>query len=112
MASEKTLREVCEDLDVTRRVIQGYELAGLVKATGKNKYGHLLYDKETQETIARIRFYQKMGFTIKEIKILMMASKDDVICMIKKQIEHLAEERKELEKIIKQAERLIQQLSS
>lgn len=29
-----TLREICETLEVSRRAIQGYENAGLVKATG------------------------------------------------------------------------------
>lgn len=40
-----TLREICEALEVSRRAIQGYEKAGLVVATGRNKYGHLLYDE-------------------------------------------------------------------
>lgn len=43
MSSSKTLHELCDELRVTRRVIQGYEKAGLVSATDKNKYGHLLY---------------------------------------------------------------------
>ena len=110
MTSEKTLREVCESFDVTRRAIQGYERAGLVKATGKNKYGYLLYDEETQKLIARIRFYQKMGFSIKEIKTLMAASREDVIDMIKSQIDHLEKERNEIEIIRIQAKKLMEQL--
>lgn len=47
-----TLREICETLEVSRRAIQGYENAGLVKATGRNKYGHLLYDDKAKERIA------------------------------------------------------------
>lgn len=46
-----TLREICETLEVSRRAIQGYENAGLVKATGRNKYGHLLYDDKAKERI-------------------------------------------------------------
>ena len=38
-----TLRELCENVGVTRRAIQGYEKMGLVKANETNKYGHLLY---------------------------------------------------------------------
>ena len=46
MKETKTLSEVCSVLEVSRRAVQGYENAGLVSATGKNKYGHLLYDEE------------------------------------------------------------------
>ena len=107
MASEKTLREVCENLNITRRVVQGYEKAGLVHATGKNKYGHLLYDEETQNRIARIRFYQSMGFRLKEIKVLTEVSREEAIRMIQKQKDHLTAERNGIEKIIKQVEILL-----
>ena len=62
MSSNKTLHELRDELGVTRRVIhdgiQGYEKAGLVSATGKNKYGHLLYNEKAQERIVQIRMYQ------------------------------------------------------
>lgn len=60
MSSSKTLRELCDELKVTRRVIQGYEKAGLVSATDKNKYGYLLYDEQAQERIVRIRLFQAL----------------------------------------------------
>ena len=42
----KTLNEVVDLVDVTRRVIQEYEKAGLAKTpTTTNKYGHLQYDE-------------------------------------------------------------------
>lgn len=50
----KTLKEVCTELGVSRRAIQGYEAVGLVKATRKNKYGYLLYNQYAQERIERI----------------------------------------------------------
>lgn len=61
-----TLREICETLEVSRRAIQGYENAGLVKATGRNKYGHLLYDDKAKERIA-IRKMQLYGHMKKRI---------------------------------------------
>ena len=70
----KTLKEICAELGVSRRAIQGYEDAGLVKATNKNKYGHLLYNLWAQERIARIKFFQDLGFSIKEIGVLIDAS--------------------------------------
>jgi len=67
MKDFKTLKEVCELLNVTRRIVQGYEKKGLVHTDYKDKYGHLLYDEEAVKRIALIRFYQKMGFELKEI---------------------------------------------
>ena len=34
-----------------RRVIQGYEQARLVLASDRNKYAHLLYDREAQKCL-------------------------------------------------------------
>lgn len=67
---EKTLKEVCELVGVTRRAIQGYVDAGLVVSTGRNKYGHLLYDESAVEKIKEIKLYQDFGFSIKEIQVL------------------------------------------
>ena len=66
----KTLSEIRKELDISRKAIQGYEKHGLINPFGKNKYGHLIYDEKTVETIIRIRFYQKLGFTVQEIKDL------------------------------------------
>ena len=43
-------REICETLGVSRRALQGYETA-----SGRNKYGHLLYDKDAEMRIAQIK---------------------------------------------------------
>lgn len=63
-----TLRELCDHTLVTRRTIQCYEGKGLLKAVSKNKMGHLLYDDSAIEQVNLIRFYQGIGFTLKEIK--------------------------------------------
>lgn len=110
MSSSKTLRELCDELKVTRRVIQGYEKAGLVSATDKNKYGYLLYDEQAQERIVRIRLYQQLGFTIKEIKGLIDASDADVKRALEKQISNLKEKRKNIEVLIYQAYNLIKKI--
>ena len=48
MNGMKTLHELCDALGVSRRAVQGYEKAGLVAPSGRNKYGHLLYDEKAQ----------------------------------------------------------------
>lgn len=67
MSDLKTLKEVCSLINVSRRVIQGYENKGLIHTDLKDKYGHLLYDSKAVEKIICIRFYQRMGFELKEI---------------------------------------------
>lgn len=64
---QMTLSQVCKKYHFTRRVIQGYEKEGLIKHSGKNKYGHLLYSESQIKKIAYIRYLQFNGLTLKEI---------------------------------------------
>lgn len=84
---EKTLKEVCELVGVTRRAVQGYEDAGLVASTGRNKYGHLLYDEPAVKRIREIKQYQDFGFEVKEIKMLLRAPKENYLKMMEKRLE-------------------------
>ena len=63
-----TLRTMCERLNVSRRSIQCYEQAGLLKRSAKNKYGHLLYDEQAFQRAQMIRFLQQLGFKLEEVK--------------------------------------------
>ena len=87
-----TLKEVCELLNVTRRIVQGYEKKELVHTDHKDKYGHLLYDEEMVKRIAIVRFYQKMGFELKEIVELIDCSKDELINQLNKQLDLIKQE--------------------
>ena len=49
-----SLSQVCKKYHFTRRVIQGYEKEGLIKHTGKNKYGYLMYNEEQVRKIDAI----------------------------------------------------------
>ena len=93
MESNKTLQELCQALGVTRRAVQGYEKAELVKPSDRNKYGHLLYDEQAQARIAQIKLYQQLGFTIKEIQKLSDAPNEVVKEAIEQQIFRLKQER-------------------
>ena len=105
---EKTLREVCAKYEVSRRAVQGYEKAGIVKATGKNKMGHLLYDTAAQERIRSISMYQKMGFSIKEIKVIIDEPKINVIPILENQMKKLKKEKRRINEQIKILYALIQ----
>ena len=110
MDETKTLSEVCSVLEVSRRAVQGYENAGLVSATGKNKYGHLLYDEEAQWRIKQIRLLQQLGFRVKEIKDIIDAPAEVVAEAIKSQIEQMDDIIRQKEDAVRQAREWIKKL--
>ena len=105
-----TLREVCKTTGVSRRAVQGYEQAGLVTPTGRNERGYLLYNKSEQEKIRQIKFFQEMGFSIREIKELSEAPKQVVKNAIERKIDMLWQEIDRKEKIIQLAQEMLERL--
>lgn len=73
-----TLHELCDSFGISRRTVQGYEKHGLVKATGRNARGYLLYDTQMQAEIRQIRQLQKFGFSVKEIRVLLFLPKPEL----------------------------------
>ena len=110
MDETKSLSEVCSVLEVSRRAVQGYENAGLVSATGKNKYGHLLYDEEAQRRIKQIRLLQQLGFRVKEIKDIIDAPAEEVAEAIKSQIKQMDDIIRQKEDAVRQAREWIKKL--
>ena len=74
-----TLKEVCKETGVTRKIVQTYENYGLVKATTKNKYGYLLYDDAAVKKIKKIRLYQRFGYRLLEIAKLEYMTVDEQV---------------------------------
>ena len=102
-----TLREVCNSLGVSRRVVQGYEKVGLVVSSGKNKYGNLLYDEVAVEKIHCIKQYQDFGFKVKEIAELMKATDDVYVEMMSKRLEIMKVQLNSLVTNIELAEKIL-----
>lgn len=107
---EMTLREVCDTLKVSRRAVQGYEKAGLVCASGKNRYGYLIYDEHAQERIRQIKLFQQLSFTLKEIKEIIDAPNPVVKAALEERVEKLQEKREDLDELISKAYELIETL--
>ena len=104
---EQTLRQVCIEQKISRRAIQGYEKAGLVAPSGKNKYGHLLYGEPERERIRSIRFFQKLGFRLKEINDLLDAPNPIKKAAIQVKVVELEAEHIRLHELIQQAKEYI-----
>ena len=105
-----TLREVCNNAEVTRRAVQGYEKAGLVIAFGKNERGYLLYDMHSLERIKQIKLYQRFGFTIKEIQMLIDAPNVVLKAALEERVIWMKEEQEQFGVLIDRANELIRQL--
>ncbi len=105
-----TLREVCEVTKVSRRAIQGYEHAGLVTATARNERGYLLYDEKSCKKIQKIKLFQDLGFSVKEITEIIDAPKDELKDALVLKISILQEKGERIEVLIKKAKKLINQL--
>ena len=103
-----TLKEVCDHKGVTRRAVQGYEKAGLVKPIDKNKYGHLLYDDSAIKKIKEIKKYQDFGFSIKGIKGLQALPKVEYLEKLNSQLVLLQSEMQKLKTNIEELEQLIE----
>lgn len=108
--TNKTLHELCDSIGVSRRAIQGYEKAGLVSASGRNKYGHLLYDENAQKRVAQVKMYQGFGFTLKEIKALMDAPNLVLKAALEQQVLHMKTKQAQIEVLIQKACDLIDTL--
>ena len=104
-----TLREICNVTKVSRRAVQGYEKAQLVKAVSKNDRGHLLYDEKGKEKIILIKTFQNMGFSIKEIQHI-TSVQEEVKVILENRIEILKMEGRRIDNMIKVAEEIIQRL--
>lgn len=107
---EKLLRGVCEILHVSRRAVQGYEKAGLVSATGHNNRGYLLYDEDAQQRIEKIKMYQEMGFSIKEIVQIIDAPSNVLKGALSQKLDELRKRKEQLDNIMKRAIELIEHL--
>lgn len=102
-----TLKEVCVHVGVTRRAVQGFEKAGLVKPADKNKYGHLLYDEAAIDRIKQIKQYQSFGLSIKEIQNLQSLSEEEYLEILKSKLTSLQLALQQLKDSIDLLEQLI-----
>lgn len=104
---EQTLRQMCTQLGLSRRAVQGYEKAGLVAPSGRNKYGHLLYGQPEQERVRLIQFYQQLGFHLKEIKVLLETDKFNQKAAFLRKVTELEAEHTRLRELIQKANEYI-----
>ncbi|MCR4632543.1 MAG: MerR family transcriptional regulator [Erysipelotrichaceae bacterium] len=103
MNEKVSLRQIKEKTGISRKAIQGYEKHSLIRASGKDRYGHLLYEEEVLKKIIKIRFFQKLGFTVSQIGTFIDGSEEELM-------EKLNEGKDELQKKIIKLHKLSQEI--
>ena len=102
-----TLKEVCEMLGLSRRAVQGYEKAGLIRPSARNKYGHLLYDEKTVSRIAGIQYCQKLGFELKDILEMTKEESGELCRELENRLGDLQEKKKEIRYLIDKTREIV-----
>lgn len=107
---ELTLREVCIVVNVSRRAVQGYEKAGLVSATSRNERGYLLYDENARARIQKIKLFQDIGFSVREITTIIDEPDDVLKVALEKQLVTLKAKQRHVEDMIAIVQDMINKL--
>ena len=81
-----SVKEIGKKYGISRIMLQRFERIGLIHHTGHNKYGHLYYDKETEERILYIRHLQLCKFTLPEIRDLFNLSVEEMESRLKEKV--------------------------
>ncbi len=110
MEDLKTLKEVCKITSVSRRTIQGFEKYGLVSASGKNKYGYLLYEDKDIERISYIKFLRDIGLSLRMIKNFEECSYQKQIDILKHLLETLKLKENHIKDLIVETKSFIHRL--
>jgi DNA-binding transcriptional MerR regulator len=110
MSKEKTLKEVCKETGVSRRAVQGYERAELVRPSAKNSRGYLLYDASAQKRIREIKTFQDLGYSIKEIKEIIDSPSGVLKASLQEQIQILEKRQEQIGELIELARTMISNL--
>ena len=105
-----TLREVCAMLGVSRRVVQGYEKAELIAPAGKNRFGRLLYDRDTANRIVLICFLQRLRLPLREIGPLLELDSAARLAAVRQLIRQLQGETDRYTRFLQQSEAMLDTL--
>ena len=74
----KRLSEVCKEVGVTRRALQGYNEIGLLKPTSTTEAGYWLYDDDAIKKLKLIQIFVERAVTV----FIFSLNRENTICRI------------------------------
>lgn len=80
-AIKMLLKDVADQLNITKRAIKLYEEKGLIKVK-KDENGYRNYSTEDIDALHKISIYRKLGISLKDIKRLLNANDDHLLLEI------------------------------
>jgi len=93
----KTVTEISRIAGVSVRTLHHYDAIGLLKPTEVTEAGYRLYDGKALERLYRILVFRELGFSLKEIGVILNAPDHDRNRILEKQIEAMQLKRTKLE---------------
>lgn len=94
-----TISKLSQKANVTTRTLRYYDSIDLLKPSGATEGGHRTYSEEDILKLQQIQFLKKIGFSLKEIKLLIENEKMDPVNLLNKQLQFIRSEKKALKKM-------------
>ena len=69
--------EICRQAGCTPRTVRHYETEGLLVSAEKTPGGRKLYDAEAVSIIKTIQILKRLGYSLKDIRIILQLTKSD-----------------------------------
>lgn len=102
------VQEVAKISGVSIRTLHYYDEVGLL-CPEKAENGYRLYDEEQLNRLQMILYYKFLGFSLKNIKELMIISPLDRLTKLKEQLSLLKKEERKIKKLVKTLEKTIEE---
>lgn len=104
---EYSLKQLCEKAGVTRRMVQEYEKAGLMKPDHREKHGYLRYGEGSLARVKELKRYRSFGMTIREMADIDKMSESQKADFLSRKLRLLEENRKQIETAIRNIQKII-----
>src|SRR5919199_1937896 len=85
---------------VTIRMLHHYDEIGLLSPSGRSVAGYRIYEESDLERLQQILFYRELGFTLKEISIIVNDPYTDALGHLRRQRKLLTERIKRLSAMV------------
>lgn len=102
----RTTSQVAELTGISKRTLQYYDEIGILKPSCLTQSGYRLYNDDAMQKLQQILFFKELGFTLKEIHVLIQKSDFDRIAAFKKQKELFLIKRNRIDRLIQLLSRL------
>lgn len=102
----RTTSQVAAFTGISKRTLQYYDEIGLLKPSKLTQSGYRLYDEDAMQKLQQILFFKELGFSLKEIRIIIQKPDFDRIAAFRKQKELFLLKRNRIDRLIQLLTRL------